>query len=60
MKVNLTDVYGQTITISNVVAVFSSNTEDDILCVKVSGEPKALRYNLNTLNYWECIICLQE
>lgn len=52
MKVELTDVYGQTIILHNVVSVFSSIIEDDILCVKILGEEKERRYNLKTLNYW--------
>ncbi len=55
MKIVLTDVYGQSITLINVNAVFSSLTEDNVLCVKIDGEAKARRYNLKSLNYWECI-----
>ena len=52
MRVELTDVYGQTIILHNVLSVFMSIVEDDILCVKIFGENKERRYNLKTLNYW--------
>ena len=55
MKVILTDVYGQALTLLNVTGVFPSNVEDNVLCVKISGEEKARRYNLKSLNFWECI-----
>ena len=55
MKVNLTDCYGQTITLLNVSGFFPSNIEDNVLCVKIKGEKTARRYNLRALNYWECI-----
>ena len=53
MKISLTDIYGQTIILHNVVSVFTSIIEDNILCVMIKGEEKARRYNVNTLNYWE-------
>ena len=55
MKVTLTDVYGQTVIINDVVSVFTSIVEDNILCIMVKGEEKERRYNIKTLNYWEII-----
>ena len=51
MKVELTDVYGQTITYYDVASVFASNVEDDVLCILRHGE-KLTKINLKALNYW--------
>ena len=52
-RIDLTDKYGQTIVLIDVTAVYSSITEDDVMCVQVHGESKPRRYNLKDLNYWE-------
>ena len=55
MKVTLTDVYGQTVIINDVVSVFTSIVEDNILCIMVKDEEKERRYNIKSLSYWEII-----